>query len=100
MNIAQPIYHPKQVVPRRDQLAVAHGLAKQLGLETRLGKDRTAYENKLESLISKRSLKGATRAERNTVVQALEAELAEREMLRPVRADWVTNEEALEVLGL
>ncbi len=94
------IFHPKQVVPRVDQLKVAHKIAHKLGYITRVGDpERERYSDRLEQIIGKRSLKGATRAERNTVVRALEAELAQREMLRPVRSDWVTDDEALDVLN-
>ncbi len=91
-------YYPKEVSPRKTQLAVAHNLARKLGLETRVGKDRTAYEAKLTEIIGKRSLKGATRAERNTVVKALEAELQARRGLTYAANDY-SNESCLELLG-
>lgn len=93
------IYHPKQVSPRKTQLAVAHDLARKIGLETRVGRDRTAYEAFLYKQIGKRSLKGATRAERNTVIKALEVELAELDMRTLHVPEYVSDDEALSVLN-
>ncbi len=86
--ISLPVFHPKEVSPRRTQLAVAHDLARKLGLETRVGKDRTAYEAKLTEIIGKRSLKSATRHERNQVVRALEAELQAHRGLTYAASDF------------
>ncbi len=93
------IYHPKQVVPRRDQLKVAHATAHQLGYITRLSDSRRArYEDRLEQIIDKRSLKGATRHERNAVVKALEAELQAQRGLT-YAADDFSDESCLELLS-
>lgn len=93
------IFHPKQVVPRRDQLAISHKIAHKLGYITRVGDpERERYSDRLEQIIGKRSLKGATRAERNTVVRALEAELqAKRGSI--YAADDYSDEACLELLG-
>ncbi len=94
-----PVFHPKQVVSRTDQLKVAHGLANQIGYVTREGDPRRElYADKLEQIINKRSLKGATRHERNTVIKALEAELQARRGLT-YAADDYSNESCLELLG-
>lgn len=94
-----PVFHPKEVSPRRTQLAVAHDLARKIGLETRVGKPgRERYADRLEQIIGKRSLKGATRVERNQVVRALEAELQARRGLT-YAADDFSDASALEILG-
>ena len=101
----RPTFHPKNVVRRTTQLGVAHDLARKLNLETRIGQDRSAYEARLFDLIGKRSLKGATRDERGTVIRAFEAEL---EAQRAGRRAWsaeeyaaIVNAESLdELLGL
>lgn len=92
-------FYPRTVVSRTDQLGVAHDLARRLGMETRKGHDRTAYEDRLEALIGRRSLKGASREDRHTVIQAFEAELsARRPAPRPF--ELVSDEEAAAILGL
>lgn len=76
----RPTFHPKNVVRRTTQLGVAHDLVRKLNLETRVGQPgREQYEEKLLNLIGKRSLKGATRDERGTVIRAFEAELETRQ---------------------
>ncbi len=93
------IFHPKQVVPRVDQLKVAHKIAEQLGYVTRVGDPRRErYSDRLEQIINKRSLKGATRAERNTVVKALEAELQAHRGLTYAAND-ASDAAALEILS-
>ncbi len=97
--ISLPVFHPKAVVSRTLQLKVAHGLAHQLGYVTRVGDPRRErYSDRLEQIIGKRSLKGATRAERNAVIRALEAELQTRRGLTSAADDY-SNESCLEVLG-
>jgi hypothetical protein len=98
-KVLAPTFHPRNVCPRRTQLGVAHDLARKLGLETRIGHDRSAYEARLFGLIGKRSLKGATRDERGTVIRAFEAELATKRPVRPVR-EVVSDAEAAAILGL
>ena len=73
-------------VPTRTvQLREAHRLARALELETRQGHDRREYELILWALISRRSLRQATRTERIIVLKFLEEAVAEREAVkRPV----------------
>ncbi len=86
-------------VPTRSvQLREAHRLARALDLETRQGHDRSEYELILWALISRRSLRQATRTERITVLKFLEESVAEREAVeRPV--NFVSDEDALAVLA-
>lgn len=79
-----PTFYPRNVVSRTTQLACAHGIARKLGLETRKGHDRTEYEAFLFGVIGRRSLKSASREQRNAVVKALELELACREFAEAV----------------
>lgn len=76
--------YPKSVCPRSTQLKVAHRLAEQLGYETRVGKPgRERYEAKLQEIVGLRSLKNASREQRNRVISELERDLAAQ---RPVYA--------------
>lgn len=95
-----PTFYPRTVVSRTDQLGVAHDLARKLGYETRRGHDRSRYEARLESLIGRRSLKGASREDRHTVIQAFEAELsARRPAPRPLDPSEFSDDACLELLG-
>lgn len=99
---AKPTFYHKSVISRTAQLGIAHDLFRKLGYETRVGKPgRERYENKLESLIGKRSLKSASRAERNTVISALERDLAARTQRPVYSADEhqaIVNADSLESL--
>lgn len=69
-------FYPRNVVSRTTQLGVAHDLARRAGYDPRPGSaGRAAYEDRLEQLVGVRSLKRASREQRNTVVKALELEL-------------------------
>ncbi len=94
----RPTFYPKTVVPRTEQLGIAHDLARQLGLETRVGRDRSAYEAKLESLIGRRSLKGASREQRHVVIRAFDAELQARRGLT-YASDDCSDAACLELLA-
>lgn len=91
--------YPKNVVSRTVQLGVAHDLARKIGYETRRGHvGREHYEARLQELIGRPSLKGASREERNCVVRAFEAELTAATTRRALPV--VSDDEALDILGV
>jgi hypothetical protein len=95
-----PTFYPRNVVSRKTQLGITYQLATRLGLETREGHDRTAYEARLLKLIGRRSLKGATREQRQVVIRAFEAEVeANHQRVEYVAMPPVSDEEALSVLA-
>lgn len=86
------------IIPTRtQQLAHAHHLAHEIGLDTR--QDRRAYENVLFSLIGLRSLKHANRSQRAAVIAFLEDEY----LNQASKAEWqpvpfVSSDEARALL--
>lgn len=93
--------YAKEVCPRKTQLGVAHDLAHKLGYETRPGKPgRERYEDELQKLIGVRTLRWASREQRDFVVGWFTTALEAQERVRPVDLPPVSDDEALEVLGL
>jgi hypothetical protein len=81
-----PTRNATRVPTRCKQLKNLHTAAHDLGLETRVGHDRTQYEMVLTALIGKRSTRQASRAEREMVLSAFAEMLAERSQPRPYSA--------------
>jgi len=86
-----------RVLTRTAQLRRIHVAAHRLGLETRPGHDRSAYEGVLLSITGQRSCKRMGRADRERVLTFLEAEV-DAQRPAPVR-EVVSDEEALAILG-
>lgn len=90
---------PRTVATRTEQLATVHIQAAKLGLETRPGKNRYEYENILAALTGKRSLRRASRAEREAVIAFFDECVAEHDARTRHIPEYVSDEMALQVLG-
>ncbi len=99
-NIPEAPRRMTRVQTRTQQLTRAHQLAHDLGLETRVGKDRTEYNATLRCFCNAPSLRRASRAEREAVIAFFESALADRDARKLHVPTYVSEAEFNEVLGL